>query len=139
LGFTGTRQEPTDEQLDAIRNWLLNHYNINQLHHGDCVGADKAIHGIVEEWFSAHIWVVLHPPVDSRLRAFCHADEMRLPRPYLERNREIVNETDHLLAVPQTAVEAIRSGTWSTVRYARSHHRPITVILPTGELKEYVY
>lgn len=60
------------------------------------------------------------------------ADEERAPKPYLVRNRDIVEETELLIAAPAKAVEHLQSGTWSTVRYARRFGRPISIIRPDG-------
>ena len=38
--------------------------------------------------------------------------------PYLERNKNIVNAVDFIIAAPD-GPEKVRSGTWSTVRYAK--------------------
>jgi len=43
-----------------------------------------------------------------------------MPTPYLSRNRAIVDETEMLIATPAEFTEQQRSGTWSTVRYARA-------------------
>lgn len=38
---------------------------------------------------------------------------------YMDRNQELVNLGDHLLAFPQTRKEVKRSGTWATIRRAQ--------------------
>jgi hypothetical protein len=63
--------------------------------------------------------IVIHPPAIETQRAFKTAADVRAPKPYLDRNKEIVRETALLVAAPAEAVEQLRSGTWSTVRYAR--------------------
>jgi len=72
--------------------------------------------------------VVIHPPVDSKKRAFCMGGEMLSCRPYLRRNQDIVNAVSHLVAVTRTNKEESRSGTWATIRYARKMRKRIHMI-----------
>jgi cytosine/uracil/thiamine/allantoin permease len=76
--------------------------------------------------------------VDAK-RAFCDrrwsaaADFTVLePGPYLWRNHQIVDATAALLACPFEFEEQLRSGTWATVRYARTLGRPIRFFWPDG-------
>jgi len=75
---------------------------------------------------------VSHPPINDAWRAHTAADEERAPKPYLVRNRDIVEETELLIAAPANAIEHLQSGTWSTVRCARRSGRPISIIRPDG-------
>lgn len=132
VGFTGTREQPTQEQRHAL--WkVLDWLEIDELHHGDCVGADSMAHFTVASMRGPKI--VIHPPLDPRLRAFCPDGERREPDEYLVRNRAIVDETSVLVAVVQ-GKERPRSGTWSTVRYARSLIRPVLVIWSDGTVSQ---
>ena len=135
VGFTGTRHQPTPDAAHALAE-LLVRLQPTEAHHGDCEGADALFH-----WYVATECPgtrrVIHPPTNKAMRAFCTGQaEWREPKPYLERNRDIVDETDVLIAMPQTAEETIRSGTWSTVRYGRKLGRKIYLILPDGSVKE---
>lgn len=131
-GFTGTQASITGFQWSSLY-WLLAYHRPEQCHHGDCIGGDLAFHQASK---SLGLYVVLHPPTDPKKRAFClDADEIRLEKPYLERNHDVVDETDYLIATPKSAFEETRSGTWSTVRYARKLLRPIYIILPNGQYK----
>ena len=128
LGFTGTQKEMTIEQFEIIL-WLLKYYNPISVHHGDCIGADYEFHKLCR-LKSAHTMIVLHPPINPKKRAFCNGDLIVNPKPYLERNKDIVNRCDLLIAVPGEKKEQLRSGTWSTIRYARKVGKPHIVILP---------
>jgi hypothetical protein len=75
--------------------------------------------------------VVGHPPTNSSLRAARQCDELWPEAPYLLRNRQICDEVDVLLAAPDGA-ERVRSGTWSTVRYALWLPMPVVVLYPDG-------
>jgi hypothetical protein len=50
------------------------------------------------------------------------------------RNHDIVDETELLIACPGELAEAVRSGTWATVRYARKLGRPIVIFWPDGSV-----
>lgn len=52
--------------------------------------------------------------------------------PYLQRNKVIVDRCGVLVAAPGEAQEQLRSGTWSTIRYARRVGRPVIMVLPDG-------
>lgn len=132
IGFTGTRQGMTEGQKGALHD-LLASYTGTIFHHGDAVGADAEAHDIAA---ALGCTIVIHPPANETQRAFKTAGEIRAPRAYLDRNRDIVRETTLLIAVPAETTEQSRSGTWSTVRYARRLHRAVCVILPSGEVEK---
>jgi hypothetical protein len=132
IGFTGTRYSMTINQRVVLRQDLLPSYGPGELHHGDCVGADAQAHQIA---CAALFRIISHPPTNPVKRAFCKADEEREPRPYLERNYVIVRDTELLIACPGELTEQLRSGTWSTVRYARRLGRPVVLVFPDGTVK----
>jgi len=57
-------------------------------------------------------------------------------KPYLDRNQDIVDGADILIAAPNEDKEIVRSGTWSTVRYARKSKKKIILVLRSGEVIE---
>lgn len=129
IGFTGTISGMSEAQRDQVEE-LLMELAAEQLHHGDCVGADADAHAIA---LALDIAVVLHPPRNAKSRAFCQgAIDERRPRAYLDRNKAIVDATDVLIATPW-GPEQRRSGTWSTVRYARKRERTCYIIMRDGE------
>lgn len=130
-GFTGSRHGMTEAQRNIVD--LLLSGQVTCVHHGDCVGADAQFHDIAE---ARGIEIVIHPPVDDRLRAFKQATEYTwAPRPYLERNRDIVDDSDYLIATPAEDVDPGKGGTWYTIRYARDAGKPVVVVLPDGSLQ----
>jgi hypothetical protein len=131
IGFSGTRNGMTGDQSFAVAGLLRSHDRC-ELHHGDCIGADFEA-GIMAR--AAGHRVSIHPPTDPSNRAFSLYDVMRPVKPYLVRNRNIVDETDELIATPAEMTEQQRGGTWSTIRYARRKGKPITVILPDGTIQ----
>ncbi len=141
LGVTGTSGLVTPAQGQALHQ-LITRVAATELHHGDCVGADKMCHDIVagaqhrdlERRLSLPpMRIIIHPPDNDAKRAFCQSyDEIREPLPYLVRNRNIAAESDLVIAAPRSAEEEIRSGTWATVRYARDLEKVVIIINPDG-------
>lgn len=131
VGFTGTQRGMTSHQKKEVRR-ILQDLNPERAHHGDCVGADADFHAICD---AMRIAVVLHPPTDPKKRAFCEgSSHVRLPRPYLDRNHDIVRMTGCLIATPGERDEQLRSGTWATVWHARKCNRQIYLIFPNGDV-----
>jgi len=126
IGFAGTRHGMTERQKIAVRD-LLASYAGAILHHGDAVGADAEAHDIALALGCA---IVIHPPAIETQRAFKTAVEIRAAKPYLVRNKDIVRETALLIAAPAEPIEQLRSGTWSTVRYARRIRRQVHLLIP---------
>lgn len=134
IGVTGTQYGATPEQLDELKHQL--HQILKDeaivLHHGDCVGADYQAATLVGRMPRTHI--VAHPPRDNRKRGWHRSHEVRTLKPYLERNKDIVDETVILFALPRSP-EAQRSGTWATVRYAVKQGKPVVIIYPSGSIE----
>jgi len=117
IGMTGSRDGISEDAFANLIKFLNeNMSNITEGHHGDCKGADTIFHN---ELTKMEIKTIVHPPSVKTMRSFCEGDEIRDPKSYLERNKDIVNESDLLIAFPSTQKEVLRSGTWSTIRYAR--------------------
>ena len=126
LGMTGTRNEITPAQSV----WLAEHVaEASVLHHGACVGADAAGHRAA---IAAGVGIVVHPPVDERL--MMARDDVGLwlaAKPYLDRNRDIVDAADRVLGLPDGPPRP-KSGTWYTIAYAVDAGKPVTVCFPDG-------
>lgn len=131
IGFTGTQYG-----ISAIQRKILNytlsgiyhhHFTAVEFHHGVCIGADEQAALMARNlgWK-----IVGHPPiVTSKMSSFV-CDELLDPLPYLDRNKVIVEVSHLLIAAPNTEQETLRSGTWSTIRYARKLKKPIAYIFP---------
>lgn len=130
VGFTGTQRGMSAPQRDALRNYLQ--AEIATFHHGDCIGADSQAHDIASR---IGCRIVGHPPSNPSKRAgrICH--ELRSEKPYLDRNKDIVLETTALIAAPGEMEEQLRSGTWSTVRFAKKCGKPVIIIFPDGTVR----
>lgn len=124
LGFTGTQTGMSRVQKRQFRDFVRNN-NIDEFHHGDCIGADAEAHNIVREEKPACM-IHAHPCNIHRKRAHMRADVIHPVKPPLDRNKDIVDASDHLFASPKGPEER-RSGTWSTVRYAEHQHLEHTI------------
>lgn len=116
-------------QLKLLHDILAFAVKDNQVvfHHGDCVGADEQAHEIA---LTLGCKIHIHPPLNRTKRAFCDAwTVMHEPKPYLVRNKDIVNASIGMIGAPKTDKEEMRSGTWSTMRYTTKSNKPI-IILP---------
>lgn len=133
VGFTGTRNKISREQYLALAEFLdgLGEF---ELHHGDCVGADAEAHEISTQ---LPCQIIIHPPIKKELRAFCSdAFQIRETQNYFARNRQIVLETELLVACPRLMNEEREGGTWYTINYARKLGRKIYIIWPDGSIAE---
>lgn len=102
-----------------------------EVHYGDCTGADYELFLLAK---SFGIKTVMHPPDNPVYRMFTNGDVIREPLGYLARNVRIVEESDYLVACPREEHEVARSGTWMTVRYARSVGRTRVLLYPGGRV-----
>lgn len=132
VGFTGSRDGLTTgqtRQVIALLVDLQQHHGARVFHHGDCLGADDQAATIAHN-LGYH--VVAHPPTNRRLRAYGYYDEVRPQLPYLARNRAIVDACRRLIACPSSPIEEQRSGTWATIRYARTVGVRMCVVTPVS-------
>ena len=140
IGFTGTRKGMTVKQADVLRE-IIEQYKLAHsylkgskqvhFHHGDCIGADEEANVIAK---SFDTYIAIHPPVSNHQRAFCKGDYEAQIKPNIERNHDIVDLCDILIACPKGNTEERRSGTWATIRYARKKGREVKIIYPDGEV-----
>lgn len=130
VGFTGTQRGMTEAQWSTLWGLLVVRAP-GDFHEGDCIGADEqAAKGARLAGFR----IIGHPPINSSKRAFFPTDEEWPPAEYLARNKTIVNRSQEMIATPGDFEEQLRSGTWSTIRYARRVGCPCHVILPDGRV-----
>lgn len=124
IGFTGSRWGMSNQQKYTLED-LLRAIKPEEFHHGDCVGADAEAHRIA---LMLNIPVIIHPPGNPTNRAFCDGGTVLPTAPYNTRNHGIVDDTDILIAAPQSEEQVIRSGTWATIRYATKINRRVEII-----------
>lgn len=139
IGFTGSRTQPTDAQVYWLRETFRD-LQIDVLHHGACVGADRLAHDLA----IAHgVPVVVHTPVNQMfLDRECLQEHSLVTvlqeKPYLTRNRDIVAVCDGLIALPNTPQPANQyapnGGTWYTVSYAHRLNKQVVICHPDGRV-----
>jgi hypothetical protein len=131
IGITGSRDGMTLIQQQTFETIInKNIHLIEEIHHGDCNGVDSIVHHL----YSGTIKMIVHPPTINTCRAYCQSDFIMPPLPYLDRNKQIVNNCNVIIAVPNTMTEVIRSGTWSTIRYAKKCKKTYLIIYPDGNV-----
>ena len=137
LGFTGTRAGMTDAQLRALRGVISTYPEI--LLHGGAPGADEE----ADAFFAVGCTgtkIEVYPASAQRAGIWLRkTDGVRVIHNWMKplvRDVIIAKRCDHLLACPGTQEEIVRSGTWSTVRYARKVGKPITILMPDGTARE---
>lgn len=135
ISFTGTREGMTQRQKEAFEILVLYFCNpplsFTVLTHGGAEGADTDAHNIARKITRAYIQI--RPCNQERQRFWIEHNEgygIFHPKLPLERNRDIVDDGQILIATPQTLKEELRSGTWATIRYARKRGKPVIVLDP---------
>lgn len=138
VGITASRGGLGAAQVDTLSRLLLMFRQLGavEFHHGDCVGGDARGATIAREFGYR---IIGHPPNDDRLRAHFPSDEVRPALYYHDRNRNIVCDTDVMLACPAD-MDRRTGGTWWTIRHARKVQsiyaleiqRPLIIITPSG-------
>ena len=132
IGFTGTQEGMTMGQsftLERLLKAVLSHEEVTEVHHGDCIGADKEFHDLAVI-YGLKDKIVIHPPKNSRARAFCESEQVREPKDYMVRNQNIVDESEIIFATPlNDEASSPRSGTWATIRRSRDKEFNTTVVI----------
>jgi len=148
LGFTGTQKGMTSHQGMALESLVRTLGPIDKFRHGTCVGSDEQAHYRVRYLVKI---ICAHPPINRSKAMIIPSSTFRIdgdpegrsadiitypPKEYLDRNRDIVDQVNCLIATPD-GPERQRSGTWYTIRYARKKGKEVYIIMPNGILKEY--
>jgi len=138
IGITATRLGVTGPQAKAILDVLRYNAMTKDLvglcmHQGCCVGGDEQI--TIMAATLGTIPIVAYPPTiktyESKL-AVALSSTIMADQDYLVRNQSIVDASDLLIVAPKGDRQRLRSGTWSTYRYAIKSNVETLVILPDG-------
>lgn len=126
-----------EAQVEVVSSLVRTYSYVAEWRHGDCIGADAQFHDILLKVLGPHvldrIWI--HPSTRVDKRAYKQSPHIFRPKDPILRNHDMVNVTQGLIATPKLAFEIVRSGTWTTIRYARKFRRPIFIVYPNGSLK----
>lgn len=114
LGVTGSRDNRPDRLILKLMKFFSEN-DVSELHHGDCTGWNYQAFLVADDF---GVKTVSHPPCKDAFRANTNSNVIMPEKPYLNRNKDIVNASTYLIAAPD-GPERKRSGTWSTVRYAK--------------------
>lgn len=119
IGVTATRWGATEQQLDVF-SYIFTKLKGKWLHQGMCEGGDTQAHDLIRETRGDGITKIKgHPSLDKGHEVARDCEEMAEPKGHLDRNRDIVDESDVMIAMPHTAEEQKRGGTWYTIRHAK--------------------
>jgi hypothetical protein len=117
---------------DVITRLEIFTTKVLEAYHGDCPGSDADFHHLIREIDPAIR--IIHPGFpanhsdDTTLRAFCEGDHTSEAKSFFARNRDIVDETDLLIATPTTKKET--GGTWYTINYSRRQKKQRVIVYP---------
>ena len=136
IGFSGSRKGINRLQKEYINKFLFKNLpKIDEVHHGDCIGADATFNKIC---YKMHISkIVLHPPKNPVLRAFCESEYKWEEKDYLDRDRDIIKCCDILLACPYDSNPKYHSGTWYCINKALALGKIVYIIYQNGNVCKY--
>jgi len=111
IAFTGTRRGMTNSQISQLKEIfsILREAGSVEFHHGAAVGADSEAATLAAD-FGFNI------------------EEHPAGKNPLDRNHDIIRYATLLIAAPAQNQEILRSGTWATIRYARTAHIPVCML-----------
>lgn len=133
IGVTGTRTGMNERQFEFIAAFLANIVTEERyFHHGDCIGVDVEVAQMAK---NAGFIVIGHPPTNPTLRGYFENHETLPTKDYLARNRDIVDASELLLVVPKEMEPVLRSGTWSTQRYAAHNKKSTIIVWPESNIR----
>jgi hypothetical protein len=129
VGFTGTRKGMTKAQEEKVIATLKS-LQPGYFRFGMAVGADWEAYLLVREHVPGCA-IIAHPCNISNQQAKSITPDIMLPEDEpLKRNREIVLKSDVLIVCPAEKNEMLRSGTWSTYRFAQKQGKKIILCNP---------
>lgn len=133
MGVTGTQGRLTAVQWRFVSEWLDKHrYDFDVMHNGMCIGFDT-----LAASEAPRRWLIVGHPCDIPSKRGNFFPDIQLdPLPPLDRNSNIVAWSSLMLACPSTDNEALRSGTWATIRRARAAKLPLIIVFPSGSVQE---
>lgn len=146
IGITGTRDGMTSNQHFAFSElmWTYEYQKSLELLCGMCIGVDAETAKIIKTDTVGK--VIGYPghsksnPDDLTYRdpATENYDQIRESKPFFDRNRDIVDDSDLMIACPNGKnYHGGKGGTNYTIRYALKVGKPIIIIFPDGETEKH--
>jgi hypothetical protein len=145
IGFTGSRWG-MGEVRKPIVSYIADKLKVSKAGHGMCAGGDTEFHDLIRA-LKRKVWIKGYPPTEQgKFFVNRKCDELQEPKEYLDRDRDIVDEADVMIATPETAEEKRRSGTWYTIRYAKKviksgkgKCKKLYIVKPDGKVDYFDY
>jgi len=146
VGFVGNQKEMSKQQKDTlirIMKKLKHTYQNIDLHMGSAPGSDaEAFAIVVENGLVSRLF--FYPSSNPDENAFDIEDprdlekkEIKLlrqnERTIFERNRNIVDTCDMIIAVPRETLEKRESETWMAIRYSKIQKKRLFTLYPDGK------
>jgi hypothetical protein len=131
LAFTGSQRGMTARQFEAFMEFMKDP-RWTEFGNGLCIGADaEAVRHVA--FGRPDIKITGFPSnVPHKLAwgvtRLCY--RVHPPKPPLDRNVDIAEWCDEMVATPKEEEEVIRSGTWTTIRRARERNKPVHILEP---------
>lgn len=135
IGITGSREGFTTVQLqkftEIVDEIIEDNKNV-YLHQGQCIGVDITAGQLLAD---KGVRIISHPPKNKNLVGECTVHYTRPEKDYFARNRDIVDESDFMIVVPNTMQHRSYGGTWYTHDYADMKGKPLCIIYPDGRVE----
>lgn len=129
IGVTGSRKGMNDYQINMF-GYIVQGLEVDVFRHGVCTGTDETS-SIIMRNLRPDTYIIGHPPLlDTHLSNSAVFDALEDKYEYLERNKHIVDNSNLLVGIPDTDKEKLRSGTWSTIRYAKKKGVKVIILYP---------
>jgi hypothetical protein len=132
ISVTATRIGLTTKQSKAAV-MLLRKLKPDILIHGAANGGDSELHDLAK---LMGINVEVYPAVGVASNVnnlhYVDGDVIHFPAAPLVRNKTMIDAASITLAFPGEMYEVLRSGTWASIRYARSKGTTLYIIYPNG-------
>lgn len=137
VGFIANRAGLTCPQFRTLTRLLVDREGpgavagVELVRRGNETDADTDFARVVR-WMDPRPGVVVHSCLgDARGDWSAGFEKAETPT---DRNRAIVDGCEVLIACPREPSEEPRSGTWATIRYARTVSRAVVVVYPDGSV-----
>lgn len=129
VAITGTREGMTPRQKKALIK-ILKYLPIEEFYHGGCKGVDVQARDILLKNRKEVKLICIPGDADQETSNKQYDQQVDSVTPYLQRNKIMVQAADMLIAIPSSLEEQQRSGTWHTIRFARSIKCPSIILDP---------